>query len=259
MVLSKDAQKALDEITPKMSFVNCVAAIGKMAQYYTNFDYFRKKLNKMEQKEQEVLANQWEAKGFTRTQDFLDFVKEQPYFHPTWEEATEAFRQFAVENGGYYNYLPDGNIEVIFDLYTNEQARAVLKVNKDKRAEQAEATLEKLKLWLLGSRLTAEQYADKTTTDERRHTHDFATTTLERFFPNWRKEQTATQDEDALFTDFKRFVEDHDGVIEHQMSDVPYSTGVFGLPDGRIMTLTYMEDVECFFADLIEKKKSAKK
>lgn len=75
MTISKEAQAKINAIAPKMKFVNCVAAISKMAQFGDQtamcyIDY----LNTLSQQEQQKIADIWEAQGFTHTNDFLNWL-----------------------------------------------------------------------------------------------------------------------------------------------------------------------------------------
>lgn len=83
MNLSKEAQVKLDAITPKMSFVNCVAAISREAMYLKDYDQFRQTLNAMSHPEQQKLADEWETQGFASSKAFLEWLRQQPYFLET--------------------------------------------------------------------------------------------------------------------------------------------------------------------------------
>lgn len=77
---SKELQQKLDEITPKLKFLHCVAAIGRFAYYDKRYEHMIDQLNAMTQAEQQHYADLWESQKFTSTKDFIEWLEKQPYF-----------------------------------------------------------------------------------------------------------------------------------------------------------------------------------
>ena len=63
-------------------------------------------------------------------------------------------------------------------------------------------------------------------------------------------------EEHKLFEDFVKFIEDHNGVVNHQLDDTPYSVGIFQCGN-RLFSITYGEDTEDYWREEYEKHKEA--
>lgn len=83
--LPPELKAKIDAITPKLTFLNCVAAISKMAQWGAGKEWedMVAQLNAMVGRpddRQFYYAELWEKQNFTSTRDFVKWLETQPYF-----------------------------------------------------------------------------------------------------------------------------------------------------------------------------------
>lgn len=84
-MISKETQKKIDEITPKLSFVNCVTLVSRLSQRDSYFEKMRQTINAMSQPEQQELAKRWENRFYSNLQfaSYLALNKKERDF---WKE-----------------------------------------------------------------------------------------------------------------------------------------------------------------------------
>lgn len=83
-MISKETQRKIDEITPKLKLVNCIGAICR-ASNEPYFETMRQTINIMNVDEQAELAERWENR-FTSSLQFITYLTTDKKELAFWKE-----------------------------------------------------------------------------------------------------------------------------------------------------------------------------
>lgn len=84
-MISKETQRKITEITPKLKLVNCIGAICRASGTHPYFETMRQTINIMNVDEQAELAERWENR-FTSSLQFITYLTTDKKELAFWKE-----------------------------------------------------------------------------------------------------------------------------------------------------------------------------